>query len=192
MAVYNPKKSTSMKTYKHPDILKAFKAEYLIILTGLIIGFSSCSPIKKLPEPAEVGAHKYGAIIRMQTAYGATLQGELIAVTDSSIFFLSQYGLTEIKPNEMRNAELRVAMTHGRLSTIYIWGSLNILNSLIYGWLSVFAFPANLAVSTITMSSANRSYYYIPLLEYDLLQVLPKFARFPQGFPEGLDLRVIQ
>jgi len=181
-----------MKKYKHPDIIRKLKAEYLTILTGLIIGFSSCSGIHKLPEPNEVGATKYGSIIRLQTAFGVTLQGELIAVTDSSIFFLSKYGLTEMKPHEIRNPELRVSMTHSKLNTINIWGSINPLTTLAHGWFLIFTLPANLLVSTITMSSAGRSYYYIPLLDYDLMQVLPKFARFPQGFPEGLDLRVIR
>ncbi len=149
----------------------------------------SCSSKKYLPKPREIGYNPYGshikAYVRNLPHKGSkpNIKGELIAVSDSSVFVLIRANnqCIEFPKKDL----IDYTLTYAKPPSRYLWTiPVYTASTISHGVLLVFTAPVNLIYTLAVVNSANQAYQYtaedIPLTS------LHSFARFPQGIPKHI------
>lgn len=178
------------------------RVKYIALLAIMLSG---CSIPNYVPYSNGLGTNTHGSFITVWLNSGAKISGELIVADSSNLLILSP-------SRESRNTRLstvpavsvqRYKLQYAR-SKNYAWMLIpGILMPLIpfpdpdnpsqgmifHGWFAIFTIPINLIAVGITYASGNKEFSYNSLnLSYSELR---KFARYPQGLPEGIDLSSI-
>ena len=192
------------------------RIELIAILLTLGLGQMHCwlpkflPSTKSLPSPRDVKISPHGASIELRMKRDLlprVVRGELIAVDVAAITVLmskptmnvvkvpwddvGKYYVLYARPAQYFWA-YRVS---GLLPLIPIphqdpYPGDNLTMMPLHGWYFLFTVPANLAVVTlVNVAALNEFRYNMKQLKPHELQ---KFARFPQGVPEGLDLRSLK
>lgn len=148
---------------------------------------SSTAPKGFLPTPRQAQHDAFGGWIELRfvdVGVDRTMDGELIAVSNDSVWVLGSTSARSIPTT---------AVTEGRL-TGYASGAggvgaatvLGVLSTISNGWFLVFTTPMWVIGGSIAASRESRA----PVREVGQLRwsALRPFARFPQGFPVGVQL----
>jgi len=159
----------------------------------LIVLFSACKTNKLLPEPQYYSVNPYGTLISFKDKIkGEKIKGELIDAGEHSFKVLAKEGLREYKPEDVTDMILLISRTSGKTDMIKIWGILNPFTTIAHGFYLILSLPVNIAISASTIAISEKAYYFIPLENYDYMIFLHKFARYPQGMPEGIIIKNIR
>lgn len=169
---------------------------FCVILLALVLRCAGTgAPGGWLPDAKEAQQEAYGAWISIEYRNGSSdenAQGELIAIRRDSLFVLTQ---TLVQDTLIAVAADQVS--HGRLATcdanhmlLVGWTAGGLLTTPSHGWFLALSVP--LWIITGTVAAIGQSYVPIEKLPVESWKDLRKFARFPQGLPEGLDRRTLR
>jgi hypothetical protein len=156
-----------------------------IVLAGLIPSCATLhSPHNWLPKVNDVQSEAYGGWITVDyTVRGQSIvsSGELIAVTPEKLLILGEGGLTDI-PRLIVNRSLLEIFSENKLSGLAILGTLSTLS---HGFYLLLSAPVWIISGTVLAVSESKA----GLMRYDGIppEDIRKYARFPQGLPEGID-----
>ncbi len=120
--------------------------------------------------------------------------GEIIAVDSSTIKLLpiNGDGLMTISKDEIEKGDVIVALTSDNPQKIKTWSTIVNFMPLAHGYFAVFTLPITL-VSTIPMSyDAAKGVYRVNYPKNVNWEDMSKFARFPQGIPDAVDIKSIK
>jgi hypothetical protein len=138
-----------------------------------------------LPSPKEAQEAAYGGWIELTYLEAGQQQkgeGELIAVTADSVWVLTEYRGLVIPTS----AVLKGKLTGYAAQNLTAWALAGTLSTLSNGAFLVFTMPMWIVGGSLAKGSESRAAERkSPPLEW---AELASFARFPQGFPEGIEL----
>jgi hypothetical protein len=146
---------------------------------------SSRAPGGWLPDPADRHSLTYGGWISVRLidrVYGWDAEGELIAVDNDSLYIWSDfYEFGAIPLNKIHEAQLTAYDI--KASQLATWTLLGILTTPSHGFILIISAPAWLLLGAIPTAAQS----YTPQIKYPskTWNEFRKFARFPQGLPQG-------
>ncbi len=172
----------SKKEFSLPRILPVLIALFILVSCNSEKHFmlSHTSP-KTLPEKV-TGAF---TIVYPVIEKDRPLRGELIAVKGQAIILHSDTGLIEIPLESCSHIKLLISKSVNNRATLTAWAVILPFSTVIHGLLLAFTFPLNVAVVAPTIIAIH-SNYKASYPKQIGIEELAKFARFPQGLPEGL------
>lgn len=160
----------------------------------LFVFLSGCAsfhaPYGWLSTPERVAEDPYGSWIEVQNIAPVSknvesITGELIAIDNDTLYVLDVplSNLRKLPVANIRSARLvRYYANEGGVAALTALGALSTISN---GWFLIFTMPGWLVGGSI--SSVARS--YDPVMDYpevSLREFIP-YARFPQGFPKGVN-----
>lgn len=172
-----------------------FNKRLLMILTSFLL--SGCATIHAppgwLPEnAAQLRTEAFGSWIVVHHSKKAAMdqqtKGELIAVSQDSLFVLNSYALHPIALSNITRARLVEYKPHtGELSG---WIFLGALSTISHGFWLAITTPV-LWILGGTLAESSRS--FDPILDYPghSLSSFRAFARFPQGLPKNINRKLL-
>lgn len=172
--------------------LKSYKAA-LGLLSAILFLSSCASKVPYLPKAEEAHQFLYGYHITLELKESKReMSGELIAVDQGDILILPLSG--EIPKPKVERIPLTQAQSFNvrliNYRTVPISSVVLMPLVLSHGIMAAATLPINVVTSGIVIGSmrdrASVSDKEIPWAQ------LPRYARFPQGLPPGLDLAQIQ
>lgn len=150
-----------------------------------ILLWSSCISLKTVPVVDQLPIHVKGSTVKINRIGKSSVTGELIAINEDEIIYLIEkppkHIVTSIHKNLVKSITVILSRASNNRNINSRESKLIPLMSLGHGWWGVFTLPINVAVVFL----ANRKKYQIKL---NSSEELSKFARFPQGMPEGISL----
>lgn len=154
----------------------------LFVLATILI--SSCKIYKTAPLFNELPYHTKGSHVVVYYEFRDYQRGELIAIESDCLLIIDELkeknSFLKIDKDKIKRVKVVLSQTHSHPN--YRQSQAIGIMALGHGWWGIFTLPINLAV----LASANKTFKQdVPWDE------LPKFARFPQGIPEGLALEDI-
>ena len=147
---------------------------------------STSAPRGWLIDPDKMPADPYGGWVRIRDHNKMETRGELIAVMPDTVFVADSL-LHVIPVSEILSARLELYNAGGGVSGGVAGGTLSTLTN---GWFLALTMPMWLLGGSIAATARS----YEPIISYPgapLSQFVP-FARFPQGFPTGLDRETLR
>ena len=164
---------------------------WLFLLGGAMMGcVGTPGPKGWLPKPNQALYDAYGAwlVVEYASAEGnAITEGEFIAKDLQTVYILNDTGLAKIPRTKITHVTLAVYKEQG---LIRAWAIVGTLSSASHGFYAAISFPIWLVTGISNAAAESRSGIvkssYIDWAEFE------KFARFPQGIPEGIDLDTLQ
>lgn len=156
------------------------------LMTMQIAGCAiSRAPKGRLPDPGDRQSLTYGGWLSVRFAdsdFGWDAEGELIAVANDSLYVLTDsYRFMAISLKKIAKAQMTAYnIKAGRLG---VWALLGVLSTPSHGFILVLSTPLWLLVGVIPTAVQS----YTPRIKYPskTWDEFRKFARFPQGLPEG-------
>lgn len=170
---------------------KFFK--FLIIL--IVLEITGCAvktaPEEWLSKPEKAAVRTFGAWINVTYKIEGTTKlskGELIAIEKDKLYLFGEEGLIAISVDKILRARVELYKTQEGLFAP--WTIAGTLSTLFHGYGMVLTAPL-WVISGITCTVGESK---SGILEYPKvpLEEIRKFARFPQGIPEGLDLNQLK
>lgn len=161
----------------------------ILLLFGVLM-ITSCSvmaPPSFLPPRENVGRETTGALVTLRGHHYSSIEGELIAVSNDSIYLLVKSytdtcGKVQVwSKEEVVNYTIRYAIGKNYGWTIPVFTLL----SLTHGVFALATLPMNWIVTGSLQSAAKKSVTFSK--EQVGVEKLSMFARFPQGLPETVD-----
>ena len=151
----------------------------------------SSAPKEWLPKPVEAQATAYGGWIELthqSSAEPRRTEGELIAVSADSVWVLSETHGVVIPTSAVGKGKLTVYA--GQRGTLTTWTVLGALSTLSNGGFLIFTAPMWIIGGSIAIGGESRAAErkHPPLTWTELAA----FARFPQGMPDGVELRALR
>ncbi len=174
------------------------KQNKLLVLLILILCCSSCKRQEQFLAPYDdINSSPYGSLAKLKCKDGITYKGELIALADGKVYLLSVANNNKLLPvpiSEITEYNLKFARSKKNYKN---WMTLG-FTSLSHGWFSIITIIPNLVIPS-SLSKAEQKEYSVKhsmkdplLLDVDHPEIINRFCRFPQGVPEGVDLRDIK
>jgi len=166
---------------------------WLLISALMISGCASTSaPVGWLPTVTQAPDDAYGAWISAESTkddHPYWVGGELIAVTSDSVFILTGNQLTGLSQASIKNAEITFYQPEPR-GPLSSWTLVGALSTLSHGYFLVFTAPMWIIVGASSAGSVSRA----SIVRYPRRKwpELGNYARFPRGFPVGLDRGVLK
>lgn len=164
----------------------------VVVLSLAVAGcVSTSAPRGFLPDPSEAQTDAYGSWMDVLVARGAvdeTMRGELIAIDDETTWILTQDGIQSFPTDSMLRG--RLAVYDSRAGVVGGGAVLGTLSTISNGAFLVFTAPMWMIGGSVAASSQSR----MPIHEIgeETPSMLAKFARFPAGLPQGLDLAMLR
>lgn len=155
----------------------------LVLLTSLIISCATTNiPKNWLKNPTELQTNGTGSWITVETKAGKVYGGELIAVSKDS-FYVAFHTLYVIPIASVKLARLVAYNSNAMRMGILVF--LGAISTLSHG----FGLLATAPMWLIAGSVAVYRQYHMPIIMYPLKdwEHFTPFARYPQGFPAGID-----
>jgi hypothetical protein len=167
----------------------------LILLIAIGLSLSNCQPVKAplgfVPKRKGTTTNAFGGwmSISFLDSTRQELEGEFIAVSNDSLYIMDGDKVNGRKTAEVRFA--RIILFNTDASGYAAWTVLNSLGTISTGTFLVFMFPLAFVTGIMTTVSESRriNFYEYPLHDWSTLR---KYARFPQGIPEGVDLHELK
>ncbi len=153
----------------------------------LIVIATACGAIKaptgQVPRREEIETDAFGGWIHLNLLSKEESEGELIALSNDSIFVFNQK-IVPIAKQDVATA--RLIMYNTDANRFATWTTLGSVGSISNGLFLIITLPAWIAtgVSATTRESARVNYLDYPQTNWTRVN---EFARFPQGFPVGLN-----
>jgi hypothetical protein len=160
-------------------------ASVLVVLT-----LSSCAtPRHVVPDVTSFDRDVYGAwteVTYPRAAHRPITYGELIAVTPDQLTVLSATGIVTVQKKDVDD----VTLTLFSGSKIPGWLAAGIVSTVSHGYFLVATIP----LWSLAAAWDNRQYERFAELNYPgaSWEELRRGARFPQGLPEGFDVRALR
>ncbi len=161
-----------------------------VIFSVMVVLMAGCislpGPTDWVPSSEEVQQDVYGAWTILEITPKSNkkpMEGELIAVQQGILYLLNENILQEIPIKQIKKAILASFNARGGIS---MWATLGFVSTLSHGGWLIFSAPIWLISGIINSNAATTS----GMLKFDNynLRDMKKYARFPQGIPEGLDI----
>ena len=166
----------------------------------LLAFFAGCYTVdlpERLPDAEEAMLATTGSWIVLYDSTklvpSAKHEGEFIAISNDSVFLFSASGLQGIQKQRISIGKLFVSDPPVTTGGLVAWVMLGTLSTASHGVGLVFTAPAWLIIGSISAGAAASS------IDAGDLQYpartwaeLTAFARFPQGFPPGLDRSLLK
>lgn len=169
------------------------KLQYIAFLL-LALALASCMSSSLLPKPGEYPSFVKGCIfIGKVTETSERVRGELLCANNDSISLLSlgdAYNESKIlsySTKSIENAKLRITSVSDMPGGIIAWSVLLMPLTLTHGWIAVATLPLNFINFLAVTISVSSSYYTLEIPVDIQWEETSKFARFPKGWPKGLD-----
>jgi hypothetical protein len=162
----------------------------LLFVIGLIVLLNSCSSVKAplgtVPVRNALATDTFGGWIELSLISPKdSISGEFIATSNDSLYIMDR---GEVKIYAVSNISLaRLVIFKNMSSTFGAWTFLGSLLTISNGAFLLFTLPTTLIMGiSTTIGEAKR----INFLDYpsNSIENLSKYARFPQGIPEGLNI----
>jgi|WetSurMetagenome_2_1015567.scaffolds.fasta_scaffold111042_2 hypothetical protein len=161
--------------------------KYFVFVLLAVILYGCTSPVY-LPRPSEVDVNEYGSNIKIIRKAAPDIHGELIAIDHTEIVVLPEYAsrCEIVYLDEVKRFSLRYSKP-----SYYGWTiPFAIFLPFIHGWYSIFSIPVQLIVTVSETVSGMIDFKYSSRnMTYEKLAM---FARFPQGIPSQIDLKMIR
>lgn len=170
------------------------KTKYLhYILIVLFLLSISCKTINTtLPKPVELSEYTKGMWMACDIKNGSKVAGEIIVIDSSQVLLLSENNLINtVRKNVISKAFVEFSLTTDYPEKLKSADVIPVL-TVSHGWFMVITLPLNLAIVVPTVSTHRRGSYAVEYPDKITWQELFKFARFPQGVPEGLEFSQLQ
>lgn len=149
----------------------------------------SLAPAAALPIAEQLARDAFGAWAEIRytsaTSGPARVTGELIAVTNDTVFVLSGVSLATIPAADIQSAQIETF--YQPLQGLYAWAGMGVVTTLSHGYFLVLSTPVWLITGTAGIAWASRAPYFGTADP----AIVARFARFPQGIPVGLDRRAL-
>ena len=166
---------------------------YLPLLIGILL-LSSCTSTKLLPRPEGFDQFLKGSIfVGHNNKTESRVKGELLAVSQDSIIIngkvddYSSVKVLSFAKKDCNNPKLRLTSIANSPVGIEVWASLLLPLCLTHGWFAVLTLPLNF-INLVVLSATIPSSFYTLSIPNDISwEESSKFARFPQGWPQGLN-----
>lgn len=165
------------------------KQKYIISsLLVLALLANACTTINTtLPKPAELNEYTKGMWMECDITDGTKIEGEILVLDDKQVLLLTKTDLTKtVSKNVISKARIDFSLTTNYPEKLKSADLIPLL-TISHGVYMFITLPINLAIVVPTVSTHRRGSY---AAEYPLeiaWEEISKFARFPQGVPEGID-----
>lgn len=151
--------------------------------------FAACTAVKaprgSVPTMVKMGTDVYGGWITLHLNDSSEVAGELIAVSGEQVIICRPGETRPVPLAQITTAQLVMFKTQeGGYAT---WTFLNSLLTVANGFFLIFTLPVNLVTGISTSTSEGRRENSLDYPATDWSE-LSKYARFPQGLPEGVEL----
>ena len=170
---------------------------FLVVITTSLLALSGCAsaPVARTPVPRELHASAAEAQGGVRggwvTVEGKTpdrnrrmlIEGELIAVDESTIHVLTTTGLQSVRLT--RGLQIGVVRYRSSASSLAWWAVAGGVSTLSHGWYLIFTAPTWAIGGVIGTIAEGRA-----AIAHDVADAR-SFARFPQGLPPGLDPKAL-
>jgi hypothetical protein len=155
-----------------------------IVLVGLTACLSNPVADRHIPEPDELGRRPFGSWAVAEDDHGRRIDGELIAIDRGAVYLLGERAVLSALPTTALK-KLTLVAYNAKSGGLVGWGVLGYFSTVGNGWFAVFTAPPWL-VTTIIVSVVehNAPIYQYPDTKLDVMQ---RYARFPQGLPPRFD-----
>jgi hypothetical protein len=156
------------------------------ILVVLLLILCCCNSVRaprhSVPKRIDLDREAFGGWIGVRHAKSGLVQGELIAVTNDSVFIMESAGLQSLARTDIDSA--RVILFNTSEGSYGLWTFVGSLATISHGLFLVFTLPATLIAGiATTVNEANRiNYVDYPATPWEKLH---RYARLPQGIPDG-------
>jgi hypothetical protein len=161
---------------------------YLLGLIAIVLG--NCTSPRYLPKASQVDVNEHGSFIKItrKAAPVPVMCGELIAIDSTAMVVLpkdsSRCELVYL--DEVKRFSLRYAKPSHYWWTIPLGIALPYMN----GYYSMFTLPIHLLVTVSETVSGEIDFKYSN--RNMTFEKMAMFARFPQGIPGQVDLKMIR
>ncbi|MEO5674278.1 MAG: hypothetical protein ABIQ74_06500 [Chitinophagales bacterium] len=179
-----------MKTQYYPGSAKPYFLIVLLFMFIPLLFLSSCSSEKRFtllntnPEILPEKVTGTMAIVHMSNKKDHTIRGELIAVTNEEIMVYSHGELIRIASQSCSHIKLLISKAVNHRGVLTAWAAILPFSTIIHGTLLVLTFPLNVII-TVPVIGVIHTNYKTSYPDRISMEELAKFARFPQGLPEG-------
>jgi len=163
-----------------------------ILIAIFLSVFISCAPRYSplVPELKEVPSNPYGSFIEIELVNGNIVSGELIAVSNDTVFVYGFANFEILDIREIKSAKVIIYRKHNILGYI-IWGLVGTLSTVTHGWGAYITAPAwilGTMIAVIIKSSEENEINYPDIS----LTYLARFSRYPQGLPPDLKKKILE
>jgi len=161
------------------------------ILAQIISCAASDAPSDMLPDPANHHSLTYGGwitVYRIGEQAGAKIDGELIAVDSTNLYLLTQFAEFITVPL-MDIEEARLTAYDIKAGQLGAWVAVGLLSTLTHGLALIGSAPAWILLGALPVVGQS----FVPRHRYpeESWESIRQFARFPQGLPPGMKLKMI-
>ncbi len=169
---------------------------------GLSFGFSvfllaaaGCvslhAPKGWLPSPSDVQSQAFGGWMELTRATPSgevVVRGELIAVHPDHVYIMSERVLVDVPTKDVVSASLNIYQNSAK--EVGTWAVLGFLSAASHGWVAIISGPIWLLTGIASSNAESKSglFLYPPTS----LGEMGRYARFPQGIPQGLELKLLK
>jgi hypothetical protein len=160
----------------------------------IIAWMGSCAaapgPEGWLPSPKEALSDAFGAwmIVEYSSESGIkTAEGEFIAVEKNTVYLLTGISLEEIPILKVQHVTFA---TYKETRIVGAWTFLGFLSTISHGYFAAASAPIWLFTGIYNASAESTG--GITDSDFVVWDEIRKYARFPQGIPQGVDLRQLK
>jgi hypothetical protein len=164
-----------------------WKNKISILLCLLMLAYSCKgvrAPSESVPKRKAIVTDAFGGWIILNPGRPAALMGEFISHNEESVFIMTNVRLEEIAKTQIDSA--RLIMYNTQALEYGLWTTLGSVSTLSNGFFLTFTFPLWLLTGIPVTTGESRRQNYLDYPETDWAE-MGKFARFPQGMPEGIN-----
>lgn len=161
-----------------------------LIMVWMVSCIATPGPKGWLPTPKEALSDAYGAwmIVEYSSESGKkTAEGEFIAVEKNKVYLLAGISLEEIPTHEVQHVTFA---TYKEERIASVWAVLGLLSTASHGYFAAASAPIWLLTGIFNAAAESTS----GVTKSDAIawEEIRKYARFPQGIPQGMDLRQLK
>jgi len=168
----------------------------LISILLVILFFAACKSPDYLSKPKDFSHHVKGLILMAEIDGESDVLGEIIEVQSEAIMVLpidkKTNTILTIAKNKIQSASITIASTSDNPKGISTRAGLINVLSLGHGIFMAASLPINLMITIPIGISAAHDTYKMNYPKNVSWNQMSKFARFPQGIPDHIDLDQIE
>ncbi|MCR9290604.1 MAG: hypothetical protein NXI23_24800 [Bacteroidetes bacterium] len=167
----------------------------ILFLLGILF-LGACKSPDYLSKPMDFSHHVKGLILKAEIDGKSKILGEIIEVNSEAIMILpidkNTNTIMTIPKDKIQNADIIIASTSDNPTGISTWAGLINLAPAGHGWFMILSVPINLVTTISIGSDAAKGTYRMKYPKNVSWNQMSKFARFPQGIPDHINLDQIE
>lgn len=164
----------------------------IILFASLCVLATSCvGPLPGyLPSAETLNTNEYGAYVITYNRGNVNYRGELIAVNSDSLVMLQYDRYAKDNLRVLPMDEMTACRVFYGRADKYGWAYMIPLLSISHGFWAILTLPINLIYVSAIAIPAHYTYSFA--LKPVSVDTLARYARFPMGIPESVDLESIE